>query len=602
MTTVLPTHNTSPHALDRSTALSILSSPPFELPIGNSPLVQDKGFSLPFKQPQIFVKPTTPLNEQNKIVTPQPLGEQVMKQEIHNDLNKGQLSWASDAYNQTIKKRRLSGGASPSPKPYDSKVPRPPNAFIIYHRTKSKELAAVKRSVSDDRHPSKTVAEMWREEPEHIKLRYQREADLALVEHKKKYPFYKYKPKKNKGKGKEGQNSSGSSDNNKNEDEKNVDQVPIEHRKQASMESAFTVFDLEEEKKPIQPPQPRILTLQQQSAAQITSQHASQHACIPETPNTPTVISWDNVLHDSLVSGQFASVHAQPEQGQLSNYAQLGTEPQIQFDSQLNGGQFPLTGERLIGAEFTDASGTIISEQAVIEEILKLILSQGAYNSATLTSSGTSDMVTPDISALFARDSASVASENSNHISPTSNIINTPAAAPTPTVAAPVPQMMTPPFQSLDNEFKFYEDISCNPNPSSTSNPMPLSQPSLSSNLSINLPQDAWVMSIPGVVPMTTATAAAAVAPPTPTTPLGFAPWSGVGGGACSNCGSCSKIPLQTIHEGKVAQSVNDFPCDIVNMTTDVMEGVVVPVQHVQHNELQTTVQTTPDGCWGFIV
>src|SRR6185312_2112584 len=136
---------------------------------------------------------------------------------------------------------------------------------------------------------------------------------------KKKYPFYKYKPKKNKGKGKEGQNSCGSSDNNKNEDEKNVDQVPIEHRKQASMESAFTVFELAEEKKPIQPSQPRILTLQQQSAAQITSQHASQHACILETHNTPTIPTWDNGLNNGIVSGQFASVHAQPGQGQLLN-------------------------------------------------------------------------------------------------------------------------------------------------------------------------------------------------------------------------------------------------------------------------------------------
>ena len=71
--------------------------------MGDTPVVQDKGFPLPFKQPQIFVKPFNPLNEQNKIVTPQPLGEQVMKQEINNDLNKGQLSWASDAYNQVMR-------------------------------------------------------------------------------------------------------------------------------------------------------------------------------------------------------------------------------------------------------------------------------------------------------------------------------------------------------------------------------------------------------------------------------------------------------------------------------------------------------------------
>ena len=90
-----------------------------------------------------------------------------------------------------------------SPKPYDLKVPRPPNAFIIYHRNKSKELAKFKsigRCDTNERHPSKTVAEMWKDEPAEIRLLYQREADLALVEHKKKYPFYKYKPKKKDGK------------------------------------------------------------------------------------------------------------------------------------------------------------------------------------------------------------------------------------------------------------------------------------------------------------------------------------------------------------------------------------------------------------------
>ncbi|CAG8587226.1 9041_t:CDS:2, partial [Ambispora gerdemannii] len=168
---------------------------------------------------------------------------------------KGQFSWASDAYHQTIKKRKLSAASSAAPKPYDSKVPRPPNAFIIYHRTKSKELAQYKsnnlRVTSDARHPSKTVADMWKEEPEHIKLQYQREADLALVEHKRKYPFYKYKPQKkdikNKGKLKDSKHSSSKDSKSSSKLSSKVDKsqvVPFEHRQQASMESAFTVFDM----------------------------------------------------------------------------------------------------------------------------------------------------------------------------------------------------------------------------------------------------------------------------------------------------------------------------------------------------------------------
>ncbi|RGB30858.1 hypothetical protein C1646_744679 [Rhizophagus diaphanus] len=204
--------------------------------------------------------------------SPLPIGAQSgLLADLTFDQDKGQFLWATEGYQQNLKKRRVTNnsntGGNSSPKPYDMcKVPRPPNAFIIYHRNKSKELAKFKsngKSESNERHPSKTVAEMWKEEPAEIKLQYQREADLALVEHKKKYPFYKYKPKKKDGKNKsksqqvnnktsKNKKSSSIKSSNDNKDNKkeisNEDddsQVPIEHRKQAAMESAFTVFDLD---------------------------------------------------------------------------------------------------------------------------------------------------------------------------------------------------------------------------------------------------------------------------------------------------------------------------------------------------------------------
>ncbi|CAG8596181.1 19824_t:CDS:2, partial [Racocetra persica] len=171
--------------------------------------------------------------------------------EITFDQSKGQLLWAPEGYQGVIinyifnsKKRRLNGGSLTSSKSY---VPRPPNAFIIYHKTKSKELAKIKsraRSASDERHPSKTVGEMWKEESEEVKLRYQREADLALVEHKKKYPYYKYKPKKRDSKKCSLSPPSTDSARTSDSESKDDSQVPIEHRKQASMESAFSVYDL----------------------------------------------------------------------------------------------------------------------------------------------------------------------------------------------------------------------------------------------------------------------------------------------------------------------------------------------------------------------
>ncbi|CAG8503875.1 883_t:CDS:2 [Cetraspora pellucida] len=89
------------------------------------------------------------------------------------------------------KKCRLNGGSLTFSKSYDVKVPRTPNVFIIYHRTKSKELAKIKtkaQTASDERHP-------WQ--------RYSAKASDF--------------------------------------DSKDASQVPLEHRKQASMESAFSV-------------------------------------------------------------------------------------------------------------------------------------------------------------------------------------------------------------------------------------------------------------------------------------------------------------------------------------------------------------------------
>ncbi|CAJ0901784.1 15415_t:CDS:2 [Entrophospora sp. SA101] len=43
---------------------------------------------------------------------------------------------------------------------------------------------------------SKQVGEMWHREPMEEKLRFQRMADDAKMEHMKKYPEYKYRPRR----------------------------------------------------------------------------------------------------------------------------------------------------------------------------------------------------------------------------------------------------------------------------------------------------------------------------------------------------------------------------------------------------------------------
>ncbi|CAG8454277.1 12812_t:CDS:2 [Acaulospora morrowiae] len=200
----------------------------FERPLDSA--VEQKSLQQDAKQRvlkyQLHIRKNSQCPPDDTLPTPLPLGAHSgLLQELTFDQGKGQFLWASESYQGNLKKRRMNGGSSPaSLKPYDTKVP-PRN--------------------TDERHPSKTVAEMWREEPEEIKLYYQREADLALVEHKKKYPYYKYKPKKkdSKNKGNSAPSSTDSAKVSGPEDPKEDSQVPIEHRKQASMESAFTVFE-----------------------------------------------------------------------------------------------------------------------------------------------------------------------------------------------------------------------------------------------------------------------------------------------------------------------------------------------------------------------
>ncbi|CAJ0841368.1 7121_t:CDS:2 [Entrophospora sp. SA101] len=220
------------------------------------------------------------------------------------------------------------------------KVPRPPNAFIIYHRTKSKELARYKSSIrsnsssssnnSNNGHPSKTVAEMWREETDAVKLRYQREADLALVEHKKKYPFYKYRPRKRENKNKLKTRGCGGAGNNnkcvnnnnailsptdsefgivnKDDDHHDGSEVPPEHRKQASMESAFTAIKKNTFSPPQTPKTPNFLNPSEHHPLSLITMASK----MPQT----AIIS--SLLHQQLYHSPIEDLHHQQFSLQMS--------------------------------------------------------------------------------------------------------------------------------------------------------------------------------------------------------------------------------------------------------------------------------------------
>jgi len=85
------------------------------------------------------------------------------------------------------------GAVAKAQKP--KKPPRPPNAFILYRRSKQPDIVKNNEGISNNE-VSKQVGEMWHKEPLEEKLKFQRMADAAKMEHMKKYPEYKYRPRR----------------------------------------------------------------------------------------------------------------------------------------------------------------------------------------------------------------------------------------------------------------------------------------------------------------------------------------------------------------------------------------------------------------------
>ncbi|EJF58205.1 high mobility group box domain-containing protein, partial [Dichomitus squalens] len=77
------------------------------------------------------------------------------------------------------------------------KIPRPPNAWILY-RTDLLNQWKANRSPheppSRQSDISRLVSARWKAEDSAIKLEYEKRAAIAKAEHKKRYPDYKYTP------------------------------------------------------------------------------------------------------------------------------------------------------------------------------------------------------------------------------------------------------------------------------------------------------------------------------------------------------------------------------------------------------------------------
>ncbi|KAG6827520.1 hypothetical protein H0H92_011461 [Tricholoma furcatifolium] len=83
-----------------------------------------------------------------------------------------------------------------------AKIPRPPNAFIIYRSQMLHSLPAPPPDTTRKQaEVSRLLGEMWRNEAPEVKADFQKRAATRKREHEFAYPGYKYAPRKKETKG-----------------------------------------------------------------------------------------------------------------------------------------------------------------------------------------------------------------------------------------------------------------------------------------------------------------------------------------------------------------------------------------------------------------
>ncbi|CAG8544144.1 7693_t:CDS:2 [Paraglomus occultum] len=75
------------------------------------------------------------------------------------------------------------------------RIPRPPNAFILYRKFKQKDVMAKYKDLTNAQ-VSKIVSMLWWKESEEVRFKWEKIADREKLRHMKEYPNYVYQPKK----------------------------------------------------------------------------------------------------------------------------------------------------------------------------------------------------------------------------------------------------------------------------------------------------------------------------------------------------------------------------------------------------------------------
>lgn len=111
-----------------------------------------------------------------------------------------------------------------------NRIPRPPNAFILYRKSKQSSLSALDEEISNN-DASKLIGKMWHNESEAEKQRWHQMAIQKKLEHMQLYPEYKYHPRRPSEKPKRKKRKEFLVENPKNDLPGSVN-IPTEHKNQ----------------------------------------------------------------------------------------------------------------------------------------------------------------------------------------------------------------------------------------------------------------------------------------------------------------------------------------------------------------------------------
>ncbi|KAH7236280.1 putative mating type protein MAT-2 [Fusarium tricinctum] len=83
----------------------------------------------------------------------------------------------------------------PDHAPKRAKIPRPPNAYIIYRKERHQKIKKERPALTNNQ-ISMILGRTWNMEKSEIRLLYKQKADIVKEEHRRMYPDYQYRPRR----------------------------------------------------------------------------------------------------------------------------------------------------------------------------------------------------------------------------------------------------------------------------------------------------------------------------------------------------------------------------------------------------------------------